>query len=83
RQYRLPEAAVCKVEEICEEMLKDGVIRPSNSHFNSLVVLVSKKDNSLRFCLNLKGVNELCSPSSYPLPTPRECFDSLGGDTYY
>ncbi|CAM9711188.1 unnamed protein product, partial [Heterosigma akashiwo] len=83
RQYRLPEAAVTKVEEICEEMLKDGVIRPSNSHFNSPVVLVSKKDNSLRFCLNLKGVNELCSPSSYPLPTPRECFDSLGGETYY
>ena len=49
-------------------MLEIGAIRKSNSPWASAVVLVRKKDGSLRFCINLKKLNARTMKDAYSLP---------------
>ncbi|XP_063245025.1 uncharacterized protein LOC134546255 [Bacillus rossius redtenbacheri] len=41
------------IQSQVNEMLRDGVIEPSTSPHNSRVVLATKKNGSLRFCINI------------------------------
>ena len=49
-------------------MLDAGVIWPSNSPWCNAVVLVRKKDGSLRFCIDFQKLNSLTVKDSHPLP---------------
>ena len=58
-------------EEVCkhlDEMLRMGAIRRSNSLWVSAVVLVGKKDGALRFCIDLRKLNERTVKDAYSLP---------------
>ena len=48
---RIPPAMFEEVRQYIKEMLDAGAIRESQSPFSSNIVLVRKKDNSLRFVL--------------------------------
>ena len=57
RHWRIPPQ---EFDEVCKhlgEMLKIGAIRKSVSPWASPVVLVRKKDGSLRFCIDLRKLN--------------------------
>ena len=60
-------------------MLDIGAIRKSNSPWASVVVLVRKKDGSLRFCINLRHLNACTIKDAYSLPHIDETLDCLGG----
>jgi hypothetical protein len=51
-----------------DEMLKEGVIEPSNSPWSSPIVLVKKANGKFRFCLDFRKLNEVTKRDSYPLP---------------
>ena len=58
-------------EEVCkhlDEMLRMGTIRRSNCPWASAVVLVHKKDGALRFCIDLRKLNERSVKDAYSLP---------------
>lgn len=59
-------------------MLKRGVIKWSCSPCFSNVVLIRKKDNTYRFCVDYRSMNEVTVRDAYPLPRIDECLDSLG-----
>ena len=68
-------------DEVCKhlrEMLKIRAIRKSNSPWASPVVLVRKKDGSLRFCINLRWLNTRTVKDAYSLPQIEDALDSLG-----
>ena len=50
-------AARQEVAEQLRKMQSQGVIQPSTSPWSSPVVLVRKKDGSLRFCIDYRGLN--------------------------
>ena len=64
-------------------MLDAGVIRPSNSPWCNAVVLVRKKDGSLRFCIDFRRLNSLTVKDSHPLPHICESLESLAGVAHY
>ena len=52
RFHRIPPPQLDEVRAHLKMMLDAGVIQPSNSPWCNAVVLVRKKDGSLRFCIN-------------------------------
>ena len=50
--YRHPKAYKDEIERAIKELLPLGHIRPSISPFASSVVLVKKKDDTLRMCID-------------------------------
>ena len=62
-----------------QDMLKVGAIRKSVSPWASPVVLVRKKDGSLRFCIDLRKLNSWTIKDAYSLPRIEESLDCLNG----
>ena len=58
RFRRIAPPLVEEVHEHIQEMLDGGAIRPSNSPWCNAVVLVRKKDGTLRFCIDFRRLNE-------------------------
>ena len=60
-------------------MLNLGAIRPFNSPWASAIVLVRKKDGRLRFCIDLRRLNNRTVKDGYSLPKIESILDSLIG----
>ncbi len=79
RPYRTTPAKQAVISEQLEEMLTAGIVEPSHSGWASPVVLVPKKDGSLRFCVDYRKVNAITENDAYPLPNIAEILESLSG----
>ena len=60
-------------------MIEVGAICKSNSPWANAVVLVRKRDGSLRFCIDLHKLNACTIKDAYSLPRIDETLDCLGG----
>ena len=76
---RIPPQMYDEVKTHLHEMLDLGAIRPSNSPWASAIVLVRKKDGRLRFCIDLRKLNNRTVKEAYSLPRIESILDSLGG----
>ena len=66
-----------------EKMYKNGVIRPSTSSWSAPVVLVKKKTNDWRFCVDYRALNLVTVVHSYPIPVVSQMLDMLRDQVYY
>ncbi len=78
RSYRVPERLLTSLKEELDQMLTMNIIEPSRSDWCSPVVLVPKKDGSLRFCVDFRYLNSVSRFDSYPTPRIDELVDRLG-----
>ena len=54
-----------------------GVIEPSESQWAAPVVLVRKRDGSLRYCIDYRKLNAVTKKDSYPLPNMQNNLERL------
>ena len=80
--YCLPHAYQDEVLKELAEMEKEGVIEPSMSEWASPMVLVKKKDGSLKMCVDYRRLNSVSRADAYPMPRIDELIDWLGKAKY-
>jgi len=68
-----------KIDENVVKMVEAGVIEPSCSPWTSNIVVVSKKNGSLRFCVDYRKLNSVTRRDAYPLPRIDSRLDALSG----
>jgi hypothetical protein len=83
RPYRFSTAMKDEIESQVQEMLSNGVIQHNNSAFSSPMLLVKKKDQSWRFCVDYRHLNALTLKSKYPVPVIDELLDELYGASWF
>jgi len=76
---RISPATRAEARQLIQGMLEKGVIQPSSSPWASPVVLVRKKDGTLRFCVDYRKVNAVTRKDAYPLPRVDDTLDTLSG----
>ena len=80
---RIPFAKREQARELLEKMLKRDVVEPSTSPWSSPIVLVTKKDGSIRFCVDFRRLNEITRKDAYPLPRVDDTLDTLAGSRWF
>ena len=80
---RVPLAFADKEKAAIEELKEKGVIRDSVSPWASPIVLVSKKDGTVRPCVDYSKVNSLVKPDGFPLPRVQDCLDAVAGSSLF
>ena len=80
---RTPEAYSHIIDDQLEILLKQGIIEPAQSEWSSNVVLVKKKDQTWRFCIDYRQVNQISKKDSFPLPRIDSCLDTLSNSAWF
>ena len=82
--YRpIPPKDFQEVRNHIRDLLAKGIVVPSHSPYAAPVVVVRKKDGSIRLCVDYRRLNNKTTKDSYPLPRIQESFDSLVGAEFF
>jgi hypothetical protein len=81
--YHHPRRFKDEIEKAIKELLTMGHIRPRNNPFASLVVLVLKKDGTMRMCIDYRALNKKTIKNRYPIPRIDELMDELHGAVFF
>ena len=79
RPYRMPPNELVELKKQLGELLDKGFIRPSSSPWGCPAIFVTKKDKTLRMCVDYRPLNEVTIKNKYPLPRIDDLFDQLTG----
>ena len=83
RYRRIAPAQFEEVRKEIDDMLSCGAIQKSRSPWASAVVLARRKDGRLRFCIDLRKLNERTIKDAQTLPRIDESLDTIGGSKFF
>ncbi|GJV17836.1 reverse transcriptase [Tanacetum coccineum] len=83
RPYRHPPTQKDAIEAMVKELLEAGVIKPSYSPFASPIVMVKKKDNTWRMCIDYRQLNKCTVNDKFLISIIKELIDELYGSTMF
>lgn len=82
KNYRLPHSQKQEIDSQVKNLLKNDLIEPSQSNYNSPLILVPKKSidgkKSFRMCIDYRAVNKKLIADKFPLPRIDDILDNLG-----
>ena len=77
--YKMAPAELTELKKQIEDLLEKKFIRPSASPWGAPVLLVKKKDESSRLCVDYRQLNKLTIKNKYPLLRIDDLLDQLKG----
>uniref|UniRef100_A0A1I7U677 RNA-directed DNA polymerase n=1 Tax=Caenorhabditis tropicalis TaxID=1561998 RepID=A0A1I7U677_9PELO len=83
RPYRVPVKYQAELEKHINSLLRSSRITESNTPWTSPIVLVKKKNGSLRVCLDFRKLNEVTIPDNFPLPRIDGILEKVGGSKFF
>ena len=81
--WHIPPPLLEEVRTSLRDMLEAGAIHPSQSPWCNVVVLVWKKDGTLRFYVDFRYLNGRMKKDSYPFPHIQEALESMVGLAHF
>ena len=72
-----------EVEEQVAQLVQRGMVEPTDGSWSSPVVLVRKKDQSWRLCVDYRRLNAVTRKDAYPLPRIDDSLDALTGSIFF
>ena len=83
RPYRLSASQKESAEKQILQGLQEGWLQPSISAWGTAILIVPKKDNTWRMCVDYRDLNALTVADAYPLPRIDDLLHRLGGAKYF
>jgi hypothetical protein len=83
RPYRMAPTELAELNLQIAELQLKGFICPSSSPWGAPVLFVTKKDGSMRMCIDYRSLNEVTIKNKYPLPRIDDLFHQLQGAKYF
>ena len=80
---RVPQKQKQTIEKEINSMLENDMIEPSTSPWSSPILLATKKDGSIRFCIDYRRLNAVTVKDAYPLPRIDDSFDALSVSKWF
>ncbi|MCH95950.1 cellular nucleic acid-binding protein, partial [Trifolium medium] len=77
--YRMSASELNELKKQLEVLLEKMFVRPSISSWGASVLLVKKKDSSIRLCVDYQQLNKVTIKNKYPLARIDELMDQLVG----
>lgn len=81
--YHMSATELDELKRQLDELLEAGFIRPSQSPWGAPVLFATKKDGTLRLCVDYRSLNRLTKKNCYPLPRIDDIFDQLSDAKYF
>lgn len=87
KNYRLSPPEKEEINKQVQTLLDNKLIEPSQSNFNSPIILVPKKspdgNKKWRMCIDFRMVNKKLVADKFPLPRIDDILDSLGRSKFF
>ena len=83
RLYRQTPDELQETKRQIEEYLSAGHVRPSTSPFGAPVLLVRKKDGSMRMCVDYRALNDITRKNTFPIPRIDDLHDRLAHAKFF
>uniref|UniRef100_A0A8C8DU84 ribonuclease H n=1 Tax=Oryzias sinensis TaxID=183150 RepID=A0A8C8DU84_9TELE len=83
RSRRLAPADIDDVRKHLQQLIKAGVIKESRSQYASPIVVVRKKNGSIRICIDYRTLNSRTIPDQYTIPRVDDALDCLTGSKWF
>jgi len=77
--YRMSAFELAELKKQLEDLLDKNFVRPRVSPWGAPVLLVKKKDGSMRLCIDYRQLNKVTIKNRYPLPGIDDLIDQLVG----
>ncbi|XP_020963803.1 uncharacterized protein LOC110265246 [Arachis ipaensis] len=77
--YKMSTLQMAELKSQLEDLLGKNFIRPSVFPWEVPVLLVKKKDGSMRLCIDYRQLNKVTVKNKYPLPRIDDLMDQLQG----
>lgn len=88
KNYRFPEIHKKEVEKQMTDLKRQGIIKDSESPWNSPIWIVPKKQDASgiqkwRIVIDYRKLNEITKADKFPIPNIDDIFDQLGNSKYF
>jgi len=83
KPYNIPIGLRAEVKEQLDEMQRQGLITFSSGEWTSPIVLIKKRDNTWRFCVDYRKLNDITIRTSMALSSIDNAAEIMHGKKYF